>query len=142
MARGSTAELVFLSLLIPLQLLDGLSRLSMDSEENSSWHSRDICVFLPCISGKHWFYPLPSRLPTRLADCSWLRALNGNLVWSHFNRTRKKNTSKVPDFICSDRTALKQHHHLIQTWVCHEFRIHGLSIVISKLVYRITPCRK
>ena len=54
-------------------------------------------------------------------DCSWLRAFNGNLVWSHFNRARQKNTSKIPNFICSDRTALKQHHHLIQTWVCHEY---------------------
>ena len=51
--------------------------------------------FLPCISNRHWFYPLPSRLPTRLANRAWLRALNGNLVWSHFNRTRKKSAPKI-----------------------------------------------
>ena len=96
------------------------SWLSMGTEETAVGIHESFVYFFLVLAASIGFIPLPSRLPTRLADCSWLRDSMGILYGSHFNRARKR-TIKIPNFICSDRTVLKQHHHLIQTWVCHEY---------------------
>ncbi len=102
---------------------------------------RHLCSFFLVLATGIGFILFPSRLPTRLADFLGfglsMGILYGLILIGRGKRTHRKF---LISFVVIE-LFLKQHHHLIQTWVFHEFEFTAYQIVISKLVYCITPCR-